>query len=95
MKLKEKTRNKILVLAAAIIFFAVHWICSSVDYDDQVSKAKNERMLSHVSEEVKDSRIARAAKDFGESSVLCGAAIFLFGIEIIGLVYFDYRERRE
>lgn len=95
MKLKERTRNKILVLVAAIIFFALHWICSSVDYDNQVSEAKNESVLRHVSEEVRDIRIARAAKDFDESSVLCGAAILVFGLEIIGLVYFDYRERRE
>jgi hypothetical protein len=52
-------------------------------------------MLCHVSEEVRDIRIACAAKDFDESSVLCGAAILVFGLEIIGLVYFDYRERRE
>jgi len=95
LKLKERTRNKILVLAAAIIFFALHWICSSVDYDNRVSEAKNESVLRHVSEEVRDIRIACAAKDFDESSVLCGAAILVFGLEIIGLVYFDYREGRE
>ena len=95
MKLKDKTKGRIFVLIGAICFFAIHWLCRSVDCDSEIDKAKHANVLSQISAEVRDSRIAHALQDYDEARTLCASAIAVYVISIAGLIYFDRRERRE
>lgn len=95
MKLKESTKWRIMVLACAIFFFAVHFVSSWVTRDGEIERAKKASVASQITEEVRDSKIARAMQDFDESSLLCISAICVYSCTILGFIYFDRRERKE
>ena len=93
-KIKEVTKNHIVILVGAIILFAFHWIGSYFAREGDIEMARKARMSSQITDEVRDSKIARAIKDFDETSVLCCSAISVYSVAIVGLLYFDRRESR-
>lgn len=95
LKLKENTKWRIMVLACAIFFFAVHFVNSWVTRDSEIERAKKASVASQITEEVRDSKIARAMQEFDESSLLCISAICVYSCAILGFIYFDRRERKE
>lgn len=95
LKLKEKTKTRILVLACAIFFFAIHLVSSWVARDGEIERAKKANLASQITVEMRDNKIARAMRDFDESSMLCISAICVYSCAILGYIYFDRREREE
>ncbi len=92
MKLKEKTKNRIIVLVLAIAFFSIRWVTSAMNRDISIREVNAQ---TSISQENKHHKISDIVKNYDEVSDICVAAIAVYSVAIIGYIYFDRRERNQ